>query len=171
MSDHEWATVVAGIVGLCLLWWRSRSANRHAETDSKRLIQERFQKGAELMGNLFMNVRWAGVVVLADLARDEGEEYKEKVLEFFLAYMSYPVKYPPQHEKAGQIDYESRETVEVVRRLIEWKVQWVDQTLAGRHIIKTIEKNEELQELHAKLYTHSDELARTWAKQKPPFGH
>ena len=63
MSDHEWATVVAAIVGLCLLWWRSRSANRQAETDSKRLIQERFQKGAELMGNLFMNVRWAGVVV------------------------------------------------------------------------------------------------------------
>ena len=96
---------------------------------------------------------------------------KRKYLEFFLAYMSYPVKYPPQHGKADQIDYESRETVEVVRRLIEWKVLWLDQTLAGRHINKTIEKNEELQELHAKFYTHSDELAHTRAKQKPPFGH
>ena len=153
MTDYEWTTVGAGFIGLVLLCWRTITAHRQERRDSDRLLRERFYKGAELMGNLYMNVRWAGVVVMAELAMDEPDRYRKAVENFFLSYMAYPIKYPPSHPtKGGQLDYESRETVQVVRQLIQWRVMWVDDSLEGENVNRTIEANEDLCELHSKVY-------------------
>ena len=90
---------------------------------------------------------------MADLAKDEPERYRKEVEEFFLSYMAYPIKYPENHARAGQVDYETRETVQVVRQLILWRVMWPDDSLQGANINKTIEANEELCELHSKIYS------------------
>ena len=89
---------------------------------------------------------------MADLANDEPSRYRKAVENFFLSYMAYPIKYPPNHPaKGGQVDYESRETVQVVRQLILWRVPWPDDSLEGANINRTIEANEELHELHSQI--------------------
>lgn len=153
MTNYEWTTVVAGFIGLAFLCWRTITAHRHERRDSDRLLRERFYKGAELMGNLYMNVRWAGVVVMCDLANDEPDRYRKEVENFFLSYMAYPSKYPHNHPtKSGQVDYETRETVQVVKQLIHWRVMWPDASLEGANINRTIEANEELRKLHSTIY-------------------
>ena len=79
--------VVGGIFALIIAWWRSRIANSHQktandqlETDARARLDERFQKGAEMLGDNKLFIRVSGVTTLAQLSEDHPKEFHVQVV-------------------------------------------------------------------------------------------
>ena len=64
------ALVLAGAIALSLAVWRARVASRQADTAQQGLLDERYQKGAEMLGSQVNAVRLGGIYALERLARD-----------------------------------------------------------------------------------------------------
>ncbi|MXW53570.1 MAG: hypothetical protein F4Z66_06240, partial [Gammaproteobacteria bacterium] len=63
--------VVAGLIAIPLAVWRSIVAERQAKTAARSLLNDRYQKGVEMVGNVDnLAVRLGGIHVLAQLARE-----------------------------------------------------------------------------------------------------
>ena len=60
-------------VGLPLAIWRTKTADRQADTAQQSLLNERYQKGAEMLGNSALAVRMGGIYALQRLAEDHPE--------------------------------------------------------------------------------------------------
>ena len=145
--------LVGAAIGLCLAHRRVKAMEGQTQTNADRLLQERFQRGAELMGGLHMHTRMAGVHVLVGLAEDPNAGYRTLVEKFFLNYMAKPVQKQRDVTAPDEwvTDYGSRETVEVVRKLMEWDVRFTEGEGTPRtlhHILKTLDFNkQELRDL------------------------
>ena len=64
--------IVAAIIGLPLVIWRSvvaerqaDAAQRQSETAQRGLLNERYQKGSEMLGSEVLTVRFGGIYALA----------------------------------------------------------------------------------------------------------
>ena len=80
--------IIAAVVGLPLAVWRSLIAERQAETAQHHLLNERFQKGAEMLGHpQLRSVRLGGIYVLAGLAREHPELFHLQVMQLFAAFV------------------------------------------------------------------------------------
>lgn len=109
--------VIAGVVTVGLLIWRGYAANRQAsaaqrqadiaqqqeekaqqqvdiaqrqaETAQQGLRNERYQKGAEMLGSEVLSVRLGGIYALQRLARENPTEYKMQILRLFRAFVCH----------------------------------------------------------------------------------
>ncbi len=86
--------VIAAIIALPLAIWRSTVAERQAfasqrqaETAQRSLLNERYQKGAEMMGSQVLSVRLGGIYALARLAREHPEEYHTQIMQLYCAFV------------------------------------------------------------------------------------
>ena len=79
------ALVVAAPVGLWLAIWRSRVSERQAKTAQQSLLNERYQKGAEMIGNEVLSVRLGGIYALQHLAEESPEQYHIQIMQLFCA--------------------------------------------------------------------------------------
>ena len=77
--------VIASVIAILLAFWRSRVAGRQAdaaqrqsETAQGSLMNERYQKGAELLGSDVLSVRLGGIYALQRLANDYPEHYQSR---------------------------------------------------------------------------------------------
>ena len=62
--------IVAGVPpGIFLTWWRLSVADDQAATAQRSLQNDRYQKGAEMLGSAVLSVRLGGIYVLRNLAR------------------------------------------------------------------------------------------------------
>ena len=86
----------AAIIALPLAIWRSTVAERQAKTAQRSLLNERYLKGAEMLGSEVLSVRLAGIYALSDLALEHSEDYHTKIMSLFCAF----VRNPPA--KAGE---------------------------------------------------------------------
>lgn len=86
------ALVLAGVVALCLAGWRSMVADRQAKTAQQGLLNERYQKGAEMLGSDVLSVRLAGIYALQRLATEHPEQYHLQVMRLFCAFVRLPTK-------------------------------------------------------------------------------
>ena len=91
--------VMAGTVALPLAIWRglvangqASSAQRQAETAQNSLLTERYERGAEMLGNAVLSVRLGGVYALERLAAENPEEYHLQVMKLFCAFVRNPTK-------------------------------------------------------------------------------
>ena len=89
---------------LWFAYWRARVADRQAkaaqeqvatsqrqaETAQRGLLNERYQKGAEMLGSEVLSVRLGGIYALARLAREHPEEYHVQIMRLFCAYVRRP---------------------------------------------------------------------------------
>ena len=82
--------VIAAPVALILTIWRSTVAGRQATTSEHSLLNERYQKGAEMLGNEVLSVRLAGIYALDRLARDYPEQYHLEIMKLFCAFARNP---------------------------------------------------------------------------------
>ena len=96
--------IVAGLVALPLTLWRIWVADRQAkaahlqvdtslrqvETSQRSLLNERYQKGAEMLGSEVLSVRLGGIYALARLAREHPEEYHVQIMRLFCAFVRNP---------------------------------------------------------------------------------
>ena len=61
--------VIGGTMAMVLAIWRSIVAERQAETAQGSLHNERYQKGAEMLGSVVLAVRLGGIYALQRLAQ------------------------------------------------------------------------------------------------------
>ena len=106
--------VLAAIVALPLAIWRSKVAERQADTAQRQsetaqrgLLNERYQKGAEMLGSQVLAVRLGGIYALARLAREHPADYHTQIMSLLCAFARNP---PP----AGKEDAKVREDVQAV---------------------------------------------------------
>ena len=91
--------VVGGIVAIELALWRSivgerqtAVAQRQAETAQRGLLNERFQKGAEMLGSEDLSVRLGGIYALKHLAAEHPGQYHVQVMELLCAFVRHPTR-------------------------------------------------------------------------------
>ena len=113
--------VMAAIAALPLAIWRSKVAERQAataqrqsETAQRGLLNERYQKGAEMLGSQVLAVRLGGIYALARLAREHPGDYYTQIMSLLCAF----VRNPTVVEKGTQDTKKLREDVQAVMTAI-----------------------------------------------------
>ncbi len=96
--------VIAGALALIFAVWRSVVAQRQAETSQRQsetaqgqsetaqqgLLNDRYQKGAEMLGSEVLTVRLGGIYALQRLAEEHPEQYHIQIMELFCAFVRNP---------------------------------------------------------------------------------
>ena len=87
--------VIGGVIAVLLALWRSRVAERQADTAQRGLLNERYQKGAEMLGSPTLSVRLGGIYALQRLAHEHPGQYHIQIMRLFCAF----VRNPPASEE------------------------------------------------------------------------
>ena len=109
--------IIAGSVAVPLAIWRSVVADRQASAAQRQaktglqqatiaqrgLLNERYQKGAEMLGSQRLPVRLGGIYALRSLAKEHPEEYHVQIMRLLCAYVRYPSK-SKRLAETGQTD-------------------------------------------------------------------
>ena len=74
--------VLGGAVAILLAFWRS--------VEERSLLNERYQKGAEMLGSDLLSVRLGGIYALQRLAEDQPERYHLQIMRLFCAFVRHP---------------------------------------------------------------------------------
>ena len=82
--------VLAGLIALPLAIWRSIVAQRQAETAQHSLLNERYQKGAEMLGSQVLEVRLGGIYALQSLAAGHPKEYHIRIMRLLSTFVRNP---------------------------------------------------------------------------------
>ena len=78
----------AAVIALPLAIWRSIVAERQADTAQQSLLNERYQKGAEMLGHIDkQSVRIGGIYALDRLAAEWPNDYHIQVMKLFSAFV------------------------------------------------------------------------------------
>ena len=93
------ALVIGGAIAILLAVWRSMVAERQAaaaqdqaETAQHSFLNERYQRGAEMLGSKVLSVRLGGIYALGRLAEEYPEQYHIQIVELFCAFVRFPTK-------------------------------------------------------------------------------
>ena len=84
--------VIAAAAALIIAIWRGQVAESQAEVARQDLLNERYQKGAEMLGSEILAVRLAGIYELQRLAEQNHERYYLQVLNLLCAFARFPIK-------------------------------------------------------------------------------
>jgi len=105
--------VYGGLIAIWVAIWRGFVADRHAEaskqqaqasldqakaaqdqakTSQRGLLNERYQRGAEMLGSPFLSVRLGGIYALQHLAEDEPTQYHVQTMRLLCAFVLNPRK-------------------------------------------------------------------------------
>ncbi len=79
--------IIAALIALPLALWRSWVAQRQADTAQQSLVNERYQRGAEMLGNSNLSVRLGGIYALQSLAGEHPELYHIQIMRLFCAFV------------------------------------------------------------------------------------
>lgn len=103
---RNYGLLVAAFWAAAFAVWRSQIANRQAEiasqqaeiasrqaeTSERGLRNERFQKGADMLGNQTFATRMGGIYALERLARDHPEDYLDQIIKLLSTFVRHPVR-------------------------------------------------------------------------------
>ena len=84
--------VVGGIEAILVAIWRSVVSGRQADTAAGTLLNERYQRGAEMLGDKSLPVRLAGIYALRRLAIEHPVDYHVQVMELLCAFVRNPTE-------------------------------------------------------------------------------
>lgn len=105
--------VYGGLIAIWVAIWRGFVADRHAEasklqaqasldqakaaqdqaeTSQRGLLNERYQRGAEMLGSPVLSVRLGGIYALQHLAEDEPTQYHVQTMRLLCAFVLNPRK-------------------------------------------------------------------------------
>ena len=113
--------VAGGFMAILLAIWRSIVADRQAkasqqqaETSQRVLLNERHQKGAEMLGSKVLSARLGGIYALQRLAEEEPEQYHIQIMRLLSAFVRHPTK----DEDDKTVSNGLREDVQVAMKTI-----------------------------------------------------
>ena len=102
-STRNLFLIVLAVFALFLAIWRSRIAEQQADAAQKQsvtaqqgLLNERYQKGAEMLGSDVLSVRFGGIHALQGLASEYPKKYHIQIMHLFCAF----VRNPPRHKES-----------------------------------------------------------------------
>ena len=81
---------IAAAVALIVAIWRGQVAEVQNEVSRQDLMNERYQKGAEMLGHEVLAVRLAGISALQRLAEQDRQQYHVQVARSLCAFVRYP---------------------------------------------------------------------------------
>lgn len=91
------ALVIGGVIAMLLAMWRSRIAERQslasqhqADTAQQSLLNERYERGAEMLGSEVLSVRLGGISALQKLALEHPVQYHVQVIRLLCAFVRNP---------------------------------------------------------------------------------
>lgn len=84
--------VVGGVIAILLAVWRSTVAERQTATAQQGLLNERYQKGAEMLGSGVLSVRLGGIYALQRLAKEHPEQYHVQIMRLLCAFVRNPTE-------------------------------------------------------------------------------
>ena len=136
------ALVIGGVVAVLLAIWRSRVAERQATTAQQGLMNERYQRGSEMLGSRVLSVRIGGIYALVRLAEDHPEQYHVQTMKVFCAF----VRSPTYDNGINSHSNNDEEQEEEQTRVLRADVQEVMQAIGSRSLMGiSLERNEEFQ--------------------------
>ena len=81
---------IAATVALIIAVWRGQVAEAQNEVSRQDLMNERYQKGAEMLGHKVLAVRLAGISALQRLAEEDRQQYYVQVMRSLCAFAQHP---------------------------------------------------------------------------------
>lgn len=91
--------MLGGVLALVFALWRgwvaeqqSATARRQADIAQQSLLNERYERGAEMLGNAVLSVRLGGIYALRRLAEEHPEQYHIQITELLCAFVRYPTR-------------------------------------------------------------------------------
>ena len=82
--------LIGGAIAIMLAVWRSIVAERQADTAQQSLLNERYQKGAEMLGSQVLEVRLGGIYALQSLAAGHPKEYHIRIMRLLSTFVRNP---------------------------------------------------------------------------------
>ena len=107
--------VYGGLIAIWVAVWRSVVADRQAETSRRGLLNERYQKGAEMLGSDVLSVRLGNIYALQSLAEEEPEQYHVKTMRLLCAFVRHPTKAEDRGDNTGPTGTELKPNVKDYR--------------------------------------------------------
>ena len=115
------ALIIGGGVALVLALWRgivaghqADAAQQQVELGQQGLLNERYQKGAEMLGDSVLSVRMGGIYALRRLAEERPEQYYLQIMDLLCAF----VRHPTEDKNVGQGLPRLREDVQAIVEII-----------------------------------------------------
>ena len=87
---RNFALLSTPLLGFPLLFHRTRLAGKQVDTDSRRLLADRYARSAELFASAELSARLAGLYALWDLAKEEVEIYHVRIMKILCAFIRNP---------------------------------------------------------------------------------
>ena len=84
--------VIGGVIAILFAVWRSIVAENQAATAQRGLLNERYQKGAEMLGSSVLTVRLGGIYTLQHLAKEHPEQYHVQIMRLFCVFVRSSAK-------------------------------------------------------------------------------
>ena len=106
-QDYESGTATVRNLGLLvtaimpcrLVYGAGFVAHRQAETAQQGLLNERYQKGAEMLGSEVLSVRLGSIYALARLAEEHPEQYHVPIIQLFCTSVRSSTKSKESQDK------------------------------------------------------------------------
>ena len=70
----------------------AETSKNHTQTSQLSLLNERYQKGAEMIGNGVLSVRLGGIYALESLAKEKPEQYHVQIMRLFCDLVRHPTR-------------------------------------------------------------------------------
>ena len=91
--------LIGGGLALVFALWRSLVAGHQAETSRRQtevtqqgFLNERYQKGAEMLGDELLSVRLGGIYALRSLAEEYPNQYHVPIMRLLCAFVRHPTQ-------------------------------------------------------------------------------
>ena len=92
--------IMASVIALPLAVWRSVVATRQVALQRSGLLNDRYQRGADMLGSETMAVRLGGIYALDQLSWEQPHDYHIQTMRLFVAFVRHP---PPEHRDASDV--------------------------------------------------------------------
>ena len=122
---------VAAIIALPVAIWRSRVAEQQVDVAQQGVLNERYQKSVEMLGNDRLFARIGGIVALEHLALERPTQYHTEVMKLLFAFIRQPVEDPQAHSVSTMGMRGARQDVQAA----------VDAVRACRSLNRAVEAN------------------------------
>lgn len=84
--------------------WRGASAHRSADAGHAALLNERYQRAAEMLANELLVTRLGGIYALGDLAEDYPEAYHVRCMSLLCAFLRSHQETTPEDERSVDLN-------------------------------------------------------------------
>ncbi len=82
--------LIGGALAFVFALWRGWVAERQVDIALQSLLNERYERGAEMLGSEVLSVRLAGIYALRRLAEEHPEQYHISIMQLFCAFVRNP---------------------------------------------------------------------------------